>query len=222
MGAARLAMAHVIVLLGAPGAGKGTQAVRLARARGLAHVSTGDLLRDHQKRGTELGRKAKSFMDAGQLVPDELVLDMLDERVSREDCRKGYVLDGFPRTEVQARALERRLTGNRVDVVNLDVSDETIVQRAEGRLSCKQCGAVYHGKNAPPKKPGVCDVCGGPLVQRPDDAAPVVRERLRVYREKTAPLLHYYGERGLLESIDGERDPDAVFTDLQGLVQGDG
>ena len=222
MGAAQLAMAHVVVLLGAPGAGKGTQAVRLARARGLPHVSTGDLLREHQKQGTELGSMAKAFMDSGQLVPDELVLDMLDERVSRDDCRKGYVLDGFPRTEVQARALERRLASNRVDVINLDVSDETIVQRAEGRLSCKQCGAVYHARSAPPKKPGVCDVCGGALYQRPDDAAPVVRERLRVYREKTAPLLRFYEERGLLRSIDGERAPDAVFDHLAGLVQGDG
>jgi adenylate kinase len=215
-------MAHVVVLLGAPGAGKGTQAARLARARGLPHISTGDLLREHQKQGTKLGLHAKAFMEAGQLVPDELVLDMLDERVARDDCRRGYVLDGFPRTDVQARALERRMAGTRVSVVNLDVSDETIVERAAGRLSCKQCGAVYHAKSAPPKKPGVCDACGGALYQRPDDAAPVVRERLRVYREKTAPLLRFYEERGLLESIDGERAPDAVFAHLEGLVRGDG
>lgn len=212
-------MALVVILLGAPGAGKGTQAVRLSQARALPHVSTGDLLRENVKRGTPLGAQAKGYMDKGQYVPDELVLDMLAERVGAPDCGAGYVLDGFPRTEVQARALEQRLgRQDQVVVVDLEVSDESIVGRAAGRLSCRQCGRVYHSKNAPPKESGVCDACGGELYQRSDDAAPVVRERLRVYREKTAPLVRFYQERGLLSSLDGEQAPDAVFARLDGLV----
>lgn len=212
-------MALVVVLLGAPGAGKGTQAARLSQARALPHVSTGDLLRDHVKRGTPLGAQAKGFMDKGEYVPDVLVLDMLSERVTAPDCREGYVLDGFPRTEVQARALEQRLgSQDQMVVVDLEVSDESIIERAAGRLSCKQCGRVYHRKNAPPKASGVCDACGGELYQRSDDAAPVVRERLRVYREKTTPLVRFYQERGLLSALDGEQAADVVFARLDGLV----
>jgi len=186
-------MARIVVLLGAPGAGKGTQAVRLSKARSLPHISTGDLLRDHMKRGTPLGQKAKGHVDSGKLVPDELVLEMLAERVAAPDCRAGYVLDGFPRTRRQAEALEARVNGHdRMYVVKLDVSDDSIVERAAGRLSCKKCGSVYHLKNAPPRKPGVCDNCGGELYQRSDDAPQVVRERLRVYRESTAPLVDFY------------------------------
>jgi len=216
-------MALVVILLGAPGAGKGTQAARLAQARGLAHVSTGDLLRENVKRGTPLGSKAKGFMDKGEYVPDALVLDMLAARVSAPDCRDGYVLDGFPRTDVQAQALEQRLgRKDQVVVVNLEVSDQAIVERAAGRLSCttKDCGRVYHAKNAPPKQAGKCDNCGSELVQRADDAAPVVRERLRVYREKTAPLVRHYEERGLLTTLDGEQSPDSVFSSLDGLIPG--
>ena len=216
-------MGLVVILLGAPGAGKGTQASRLAQARSHAHVSTGDLLRDHVKRGTELGARAKGFMDRGEYVPDTLVLDMLGERVAEPDCRAGYVLDGFPRTDVQARALEQRLAGKvRVHVANLEVSDESIVERAAGRLSCRQCGRVYHARNAPPKQSGKCDACGGELYQRSDDAAPVVRERLRVYREKTAPLVRFYEQRGLLTTIDGELAPDAVFRRLDGSIPRNG
>jgi adenylate kinase len=212
-------MALVVVLLGAPGAGKGTQAARLSAARALPHVSTGDLLRDHVKRATALGANAKGYMDRGEYVPDALVLDMLAERVSAPDCRDGYVLDGFPRTDVQARALEQRLGGaTQMVVVNLEVSDESIVARAAGRLSCKQCGRVYHKVNAPPRRPDVCDACGGELYQRSDDAAPVVRERLRVYREKTAPLVRYYAERGTLGTLDGEQSPERVFERLDALV----
>jgi adenylate kinase len=213
-------MGLVVILLGAPGAGKGTQAARLAQARALPHVSTGDLLRDHVERGTELGAKAKSFMERGEYVPDALVLDMLATRVSAPDCRAGYVLDGFPRTDVQARALDQRLEGvDQVLVVNLEVSDASIVERAAGRLSCRQCARVYHVRSAPPRQAGACDACGGELFQRSDDAAPVVRERLRVYREKTAPLVRFYQERGLLTTLDGEQAPDTVFGRLNGLIQ---
>lgn len=211
-------MANIVVLLGAPGAGKGTQAVRLSKARSLPHVSTGDLLRDNMKRGTPLGAQAKGFMEKGELVPDALVLDMLAARVSAADCNEGYVLDGFPRTEVQAQALEKRLAGQKVTVVNLEVSDESIVRRAAGRLSCKQCGTVFHRESAPPRMPGACDACGGELFTRSDDSAPVVRERLRVYRDKTAPLVEFYSRRGLLQTIDGEQSPDAVFARLDGLI----
>jgi adenylate kinase len=214
-------MALVVILLGAPGAGKGTQAARLAQARSLPHVSTGDLLRDHNARATPLGLQAKAFMDKGELVPDALVLEMLAARVDAPDCREGYVLDGFPRTEVQARALEQRLKpSDKVVVADLEVEDETIVERASGRLSCRKCGRIYHLKNAPPRQAGKCDACGGELYQRSDDAAPVVRERLRVYHEKTAPLVRFYRERGLLTALDGEQAPDAVFTDLVALIPG--
>ena len=216
-------MALVVILLGAPGAGKGTQAARLAQARSLPHVSTGDLLRDHKARGTPLGKEAQGFMDKGELVPDALVLDMLAERVSRPDCHEGYVLDGFPRTDVQARALEQRLRPtDQVQVVNLEVSDDTIVARAAGRLSCPNqgCGRVYHLQSAPPRKAGLCDACGSTLVQRSDDAAPVVRERLRVYRQKTAPLVGYYETRGLLKKVDGEQPAEAVFARLGALIPG--
>jgi len=212
-------MACIVILLGAPGAGKGTQAVRLSRARSLPHVSTGDLLREHLKRGTELGLQARATMDRGELVPDELVLSMLAERVSAPDCRDGYVLDGFPRTLPQAQALERRLDGtDQLLVVNLQVADDVIVERVTGRLSCPQCGNVHHRRFSPPRQPGRCDVCGGELVQRPDDAAPVVRERLRVYHEKTAPLVRFYEQRGVLRALDGEQELETVFRRLDGLI----
>ncbi len=215
-------MSKVIILLGAPGSGKGTQAVRLAEATALPHVSTGDLFRANIKSQTELGSRAKGYMDAGELVPDELVLDMLFDRVGHEDCRIGYILDGFPRTMPQAEALDARLDGSvEQRVANLQVSDEAIVERAAGRLLCKECGAIHHRTFAPPKVEGVCDACGGPLYQRPDDAPDVVRERLRVYTEQTAPLVRYYEERNLLTHVDGSGSPDEVFRNLLTTVQPD-
>ncbi len=214
-------MARIVVLLGAPGAGKGTQAVRLSRARSLPHVSTGDLLREHLARGTQLGAQARAYMDAGDLVPDDLVLAMLSERVGAPDCRAGYVLDGFPRTQAQAQALERLRNGqDELFVVNLEVSDDTIVERAAGRLSCRKCGRVYHRRFSPPRREDRCDACGGELFQRPDDSAPVVRERLRVYREKTAPLVRFYEQQGVLRTLDGEQTPEAVFARLDDLIPG--
>ena len=216
-------MVKVVILLGAPGAGKGTQASRLATSSGLPHVSTGDLFRKHQSEGTELGRRAKQYMDAGRLVPDELVLDMLFERVAQPDCAEGYLLDGFPRTDGQARSLDERLGDDaRPEVYELVVSDDTIVRRVSGRLVCSKCGSVQHAEFAPPREKGRCDACGGELVQRPDDRSEVVRERLRVYHEQTAPLVRFYEERGILRKVDGERAPDAVFADLARWISSNG
>ena len=206
---------NVIILLGAPGSGKGTQAVRLAERCGLPHVSTGDLFRENLKADTPLGQEAKRFMNAGQLVPDELVLDMLFDRVAREDCLGGYVLDGFPRTLPQAEALEQKLgSDSAVSVANLEVGVEVIIQRAAGRLLCRSCGNIAHLEFSPPKTAGVCDKCSGELYQRDDDQPAVVRERLAVYAQQTFPLIEFYGQRGCLRTIDGERSPGEVFDSL--------
>ena len=213
-------MGSVVILLGAPGAGKGTQAVRLSKACGLPHVATGDLFREHLSNGTPFGMKAKEYMDAGKLVPDAVVLDMLAERVGQPDCASGYLLDGFPRTLAQAEALEERLgEGTSVRVFNLEVADEVIVRRAAGRLLCKSCGNIQHKEFKPPAKEGVCDNCGGELYQRKDDAPEVVRKRLEVYHEETRPLVSFYEERGVLETVDGERAPEEVYETLLARVQ---
>jgi adenylate kinase len=205
----------VVILLGPPGAGKGTQAARLAAARSLPHIATGDLFRSHLARKTPVGLKAKDYMSAGKLVPDSIVLDMLLERVGAPDCARGYLLDGFPRTLAQARALDERLGPDAdLTVLDLEVSDETIVERAAGRLVCRTGGHVQHAKFSPPRVPGRCDVCGGELYHRDDDEPAVVRERLRVYHQETKPLVRLYAERGVLQAVDGERSPDDVFADL--------
>ena len=212
-------MAVITILLGAPGAGKGTQAVRFCEARALPHISTGDLFRANLKEATPIGLKAKGYMDAGNLVPDEIVLDMLIERVAAPDCREGYLLDGFPRTLEQARALDARVAeGDTLRVVNIEVSDATIVERASGRLLCRTCGNIQHKTFSPPKVEGVCDADGGELYQRKDDAPEVVQERLRVYHEQTAPLVDYYTAKGSLKTIDGEKTPDEVFTALEAAL----
>lgn len=211
-------MVSVIILLGAPGAGKGTQAVRLSAACSLPHVSTGDLFRANLSSGTPLGMKAKGYMESGNLVPDELVLDMLFDRVAQPDCKPGYLLDGFPRTLAQAEALDGRLDGSaKLSVINLRVADETIVKRAGGRLLCKSCGNIQHLEFDPPAKAGVCDACGGELYQRKDDQPEVIRERLRVYHEQTEPLVRYYQSKGCLQDVDGERTPDEVFDELNSV-----
>jgi len=205
-------MGQVVILLGAPGAGKGTQALRLARSLSLPHVSTGNLFREHIAGGTELGRRAGEFMDAGRLVPDDLVLDMLFSYVDREPFRGGYLLDGFPRTLAQARSLDARIAGDdEIKVVMLEVPDDVIVERAAGRVVCAACGNIQHLSFSPPRSPGVCDACGGELRQRDDDRPEVVRRRLAVYREETQPVVDFYRSQGRLCAVDGDRDPSAVF-----------
>jgi len=209
-------MPRVVILLGPPGAGKGTQAVRLSTALSLPHVATGDLFRENLSKGTPLGQRAKQFMESGQLVPDEIVLEMLFDRVARKDCAAGYLLDGFPRTLPQATALEKRLgSSTRVQVLNLMVPDEALLERITGRRTCSKCGHVHHVKNAVPRVAGQCDECGAALVQRTDDTEPVFAKRLAVYRAQTQPLEAFYEKRGLLTNVDGNRRPDEVFRDLE-------
>lgn len=209
---------QVIILLGPPASGKGTQASKLAAEKGLPHISTGDLFRENISKNTELGQKAKSYMDQGKLVPDELVLDMLFDRVSKPDCKKGYVLDGFPRTIPQAEALAARL-GDTVDlkVVNLKVSDETLIKRTSGRRSCPKCKEVYNIYFNPPEKEGFCK-CGEPLIQRDDDKPEVVKERLRVYKAQTEPLIEFYQKRGGVKEVDGELPPKEVYEAIKKVV----
>jgi adenylate kinase len=206
---------RVIILLGPPGSGKGTQAVRISKELGIPHISTGDLFRENMSKNTDLGKRAKSFMEAGKLVPDDVVLEMLFDRVSRPDCKKGYLLDGFPRTIPQAEALDKFLKdGTKVVALNLEVSDDAIMKRVAGRLTCKQCGAVYNRYFSPPAKEGICDKCGGELYQRSDDSPAVVEERLRVYHAQTEPLIDFYTKKKVLTNVNGENAPDVVFQDL--------
>ncbi len=209
-----------IIMLGAPGAGKGTQAVRLSHVLGLPHVSTGDLLRANLVQGTPLGGKARSYMDAGSLVPDDLVIDMLFDRVTAEDCAVGYLLDGFPRTVAQAESLAVRLGDIVMVVINLEVTDEAIVARVSGRLLCRSCNNIQHLDFAPPTQAGVCDKCGGELCQRDDDKAEVVVERLRTYHAQTAPVVNWFRARGVVHSIDGSQAPDQVFADCMSSMKG--
>jgi len=212
---------RVIILLGPPGGGKGTQAVRLSAELKIPHVSTGDLFRENRAQGTELGRRAQSYMDSGKLVPDELVLDMLFDRVARPDCKSGYLLDGFPRTIPQATALDARLAAAQsvVQAIHLKVPDAVLVDRVAGRRTCSKCGNIHHLKNSPPRVADTCDKCGGPLVQRTDDTAAVVQKRLATYHEQTAPIVgHYGGKSGVLSEIDGNRAPDLVYGDLERIV----
>lgn len=204
-------MTKVVVMMGAPGAGKGTQATRLSRELSLPHVSTGDLFRENLSQGTPLGQEARGYMDAGELVPDALVIDMLFDRVGREDCAGGYLLDGFPRTVSQAESLAARLGDTPVTVIDLEVPDELIVGRASGRLLCRGCDAIYHKTFSPPKGTA-CDACGGELYQRDDDKAEVVAQRLVAYQEQTAPVVGWFRERGAVCAVDGSRSPDEVFS----------
>ncbi len=211
-----------IIMLGAPGAGKGTQAKKIAEAYGIPHISTGDIFRANLKEGTELGLKAKTYMDKGELVPDELTCDLVVDRISKDDAKNGYVLDGFPRTIPQADALTNALNarGEKVDfAIDVDVPDENIINRMGGRRACVGCGATYHLEFAPPKKEGVCDVCGKDLILRDDDKPETVGNRLRVYHEQTQPLIDYYTKAGVLHTVDGTQDIDKVFDDIKGILE---
>ena len=204
-----------IIMLGAPGAGKGTQAKKIAAKYGIPHISTGDIFRANIKNGTELGKKAKTYMDQGLLVPDELVVDLVVDRVNQDDCTNGYVLDGFPRTIPQAEALTEALEkmGQKVDfAIDVNVPDENIVKRMGGRRACVTCGATYHMVYAPTKKEGICDTCGGELILRDDDKPETVTKRLGVYHEQTQPLIDYYTKSGALKEVDGTIDINDVFA----------
>lgn len=210
-----------IIMLGAPGAGKGTQAKMIADKYGIPHISTGDIFRANIKEGTELGKKAKGYMDAGELVPDELVVDLVVDRLTWDDAQKGYVLDGFPRTIPQAEALTKALAqnGEKIDyAVDIEVPDENIIERMSGRRACLSCGATYHIVTIPPKKEGVCDKCGEALVLRDDDKAETVANRLNVYHEQTQPLIDYYTKEGSLAEVDGTMEMNEVFKAIADIL----
>lgn len=206
-----------IIMLGAPGAGKGTQAKRIAAELSIPHISTGDIFRANIKAGTELGKKAKEYMDQGDLVPDEITIGMLIDRLKEEDCKNGYILDGFPRTIPQAKSLTEALNklGEAIDyAIDVDVVDETIVGRMSGRRACVGCGATYHIVTIPPAVENVCDVCGGDLILREDDKPETVLKRLEVYHELTQPLVEYYKEQGILVTVDGAKHFNETFKDI--------
>lgn len=210
-----------IIMLGAPGAGKGTQAKMIADKYQIPHISTGDIFRANIKNGTELGKEAKKYMDQGLLVPDELTVKILLDRVAQPDCANGYVLDGFPRTIPQAEVLDKALTelNDKIDyAINVDVPDENIVKRMSGRRACVACGATYHVEHIPPKKEGVCDKCGEPLILRDDDKPEAVLNRLKVYHDQTQPLIDFYTGKGVLKSVDGTVDMQDVFASIVAIL----
>ncbi len=206
-----------IIMLGAPGAGKGTQAKQIAGKYRIPHISTGDIFRANIKEGTELGAKAKTYMDQGLLVPDELTVALVTDRIVKDDCKDGFVLDGFPRTIAQAETLDRALAdmGQKMDyAIDVDVPDENIINRMGGRRACLNCGATYHIVNVPTKQEGICDACGSPVVLRDDDKPETVKKRLSVYHEQTQPLIDYYKEQGILKTVDGTLPMEDVFAGI--------
>ncbi len=210
-----------IIMLGAPGAGKGTQAKLIANKYRIPHISTGDIFRANIKSGTELGKEAKTYIDKGLLVPDELTVKLLLDRLAEKDCENGYVLDGFPRTIPQAEVLEEALSKNneKIDfVIDVDVSDEHIIKRMSGRRACLKCGATYHIENVPPKAEGICDVCGDALVLRDDDKEETVKKRLQVYHKQTKPLSDFYSQKGVLKVVDGTLDMMSVFDAIVAVL----
>lgn len=211
-----------IVLFGPPGAGKGTQAQLLSDEFNIPHISTGDILRENVKKGTVLGKKAKTYMDKGELVPDKILIDLIKDRLQKPDTRKGFLLDGFPRTIPQAEALDNILDdlNKRLDaVINIDVGEAELIRRLSGRRICRSCGASYHLVFNPPKASGVCNVCGGELYQRADDTEEAIKNRLKVYKKQTQPVMNYYKEKGLLIDVDGEREIDDIFSDISSTLE---
>lgn len=212
-----------LILLGPPGAGKGTQATRIIAKYHIPHISTGDIFRENIKNGTPLGKKAKEYMDKGELVPDSLVIDLATDRLSKDDCAEGFLLDGFPRTIEQAVALDAYLgeQGKKIDrVIDIDVPKEELINRLIGRRVCKACGATYHVDNMPPKKEGVCDKCDGELVQRADDTRETVENRIDVYNKQTKPLLDYYDKAGNIAHFKGADTPDELFVAICEKLEG--
>ena len=204
-----------IIMLGAPGAGKGTQAKLISEKFGIPHISTGDIFRANIKEGTELGKEAKEYMDKGQLVPDELTVRILLDRVEKDDCKNGYVLDGFPRTIPQVAKL-----GDRIDfAIDVEVPDENIIRRMGGRRACPKCGATYHVEHIPPKQEGICDVCGEKLVLRDDDKPETVNSRLDVYHKQTQPLIDHYSKQNIMRTVDGTADMNDVFDSIVKLLE---
>lgn len=211
-----------IIMLGAPGAGKGTQAAKIAEKYQIPHISTGDIFRANLKAGTELGKKAKQYMDQGLLVPDELTCDLVTDRVTKADCANGYILDGFPRTIPQARVLDEALSAMGTDIdyaVDVEVPDSSIVKRMSGRRACTSCGATYHIEHIPPKKEGICDNCGSELILRNDDRPETVQKRLDVYHAQTQPLIEFYQSKGKLVMVDGTKDMEKVFSDIVNILE---
>lgn len=211
-----------IIMLGAPGAGKGTQAKMIAAKYNIPHISTGDIFRANIKNGTELGKKARGYMDAGLLVPDELTCDLVVDRIANDDCARGFILDGFPRTINQAKALEAALEkmGTSMDyAIDVDVPDQSIVERMSGRRACVNCGATYHIVFNRTKKEGVCDICGEPISIREDDLPETVQRRLDVYHEQTQPLIGFYAEKGILHTVDGTKPMETVFEEISQVLE---
>ena len=211
-----------IIMLGAPGAGKGTQAKLIAEKYAIPHISTGDIFRANIKEGTALGKEAKEYMDKGQLVPDELTVRILLDRVSKDDCKNGYVLDGFPRTIPQAQVLDNEVAkmGDKIDfAIDVEVPDEDIIRRMGGRRACLKCGSTYHIEHIPPKKEGICDECGSELVLRDDDKPETVKSRLVVYHKQTQPLIDHYSKMNILRTVDGTQDMNDVFANIVKLLE---
>lgn len=216
-------MQKIVVMFGPPGAGKGTQAIALSQKYGIPQISTGDIFREAVRQGTALGKKAQTYMNRGVLVPDEVVIGIIEERIGQKDCEKGFVLDGFPRTIAQAEALDKLLEKRKTPishVINLKVDDDELVKRSAARRLCKSCNAVYNLRFNPPTTDGKCDACGGELVQRDDDKDEVVRSRLKVYTEKTMPLLDFYAKKKLLRDVDGSRDIEEVKASVDRIMKG--
>ncbi len=212
----------ILILLGAPGVGKGTQGALISKEYNIPQISTGDILRSEVRNETELGKKAKVYMDKGELVPDDVIIGMMENRIKQDDCKNGFILDGFPRTVAQAEAFDVMLKKNGLElhrVLLIDVPEEEIIERLTGRRVCPNCGAVYHIKNNPPKKEGVCDKCGSKLVQRDDDKEEVVRNRLEVYRKNTMPLIDYYTKTSKLVKVDGTGEINEIFERIKKALE---